>query len=85
MIYKRGTAQIQAAGIDEIVIVKRLWGAAPEHVGWTRQQAVCFVTWQEAVRAVLEGYRPRQVCQQCGGLYSEVCDHGESSEGANNP
>ena len=30
MIYKRATQQLRAAGIEHIVIIKRLWGPAPE-------------------------------------------------------
>lgn len=58
MIYKRATQQLRAAGIMDINIVKRLYGASPEHTEWERQQSQCFKTPSEAVSAVLAGFRP---------------------------
>ena len=58
MIYKRATAQLKAAGIDDIVIVKRLWGPAPENTKAIIQTSRCFKTWQEATEAVIAGFRP---------------------------
>jgi len=61
MIYKRATKQLRAFGIDEIVIVKRLYGAAPENTTYRHQRSQVFPTWQEAVAAVIHGYRPTLV------------------------
>ena len=61
MIYQRATKQLQAAGINDIQIVKRLYGAAPECVLWERQHSQCFKTPAEAVNAVLAGFRPRHI------------------------
>ena len=58
MIYKRATAQIRKAGIEHIVIVKRLWGAAPEDARAKKQTSQCFESWQAAAQAVIDGYRP---------------------------
>ena len=58
MVYKRATAQIRAAGIDNIVITKRLFGASPSDPRLPRQRSQCFRTWQAAVQAVLAGFRP---------------------------
>jgi len=58
MIYKRATQQLRAAGIANIVIVKRLYGAAPEFTDCHQQQSRCFKTPQEAATAVLDGFRP---------------------------
>jgi hypothetical protein len=40
--------------------VKRLWGAAPEDPRLRRQTSRCFPTWQAAVQAVKEGFRPTE-------------------------
>ena len=61
MIYKRATAKLRAAGIEDIYIVKRLYGATPENVMWERQQSRCFSTPDEAAQAVINGYRPVHV------------------------
>ena len=58
MIYKRATKQLQIVGIKHIVIVKRLWGPSPEDTRAKRQTSRCFNSWQEAVQAVLMGFRP---------------------------
>jgi hypothetical protein len=61
MIYKRATAQLRKAGIDHIVIAKRLWGAAPEDPRLLKrngQRSQIFTTWQLAVQAVKDGFRP---------------------------
>lgn len=58
MIYKRATKQLQAAGIENIVIVKRLWGPSPENTRAKRQTSRCFDSWQKAVEAVKNGFRP---------------------------
>ena len=59
MEYKRATKKLRAAGIDDIIIVKGLWGPYPENVTATEQASRCFSSWQEAVQAVLDGFRPR--------------------------
>jgi hypothetical protein len=59
MIYKQATKKLRDAGVDHIVIVKRLWGASPEDKRAIRQTSLCFESWQEAVKAVLDGYRPK--------------------------
>ena len=61
MIYKRATRAVREAGIDDIVIVKRLYGATPHDLRWERQTSQCFRTPAEAVRAVLAGFRPTQL------------------------
>jgi len=58
MIYKRATRQLRDAGIEHIVIVKRLWGPAPSDTRAISQTSQCFKSWQAAVQAVLAGYRP---------------------------
>lgn len=58
MIYKRATARLKAAGIDDIVIKKGLWGPYPANTNATKQASRCFDTWQEAAEAVIAGYRP---------------------------
>jgi len=58
MIYKRATKQLQDAGIEHIVIVKRLWGPSPEDTRARKQTSQCFSSWQKAVQAVLGGFRP---------------------------
>jgi hypothetical protein len=58
MIYKRATQALRQAGICDIQIVKRLYGASPEHVEWERQHSRCFRTPREAAQAVLAGFRP---------------------------
>jgi hypothetical protein len=58
VIYKRATQQIRDAGIDHIVVVKRLWGPAPEDTRAVSQTSRCFKTWQQAAQAVIDGYRP---------------------------
>lgn len=60
MIYKRATAQLEKAGVQNIQIVKRLYGASPENIMFDRQQSQCFKTPSEAVQAVLAGFRPTQ-------------------------
>jgi hypothetical protein len=60
MLYKRATRALREAGIDHILIVKRLWGAAPEDPRLARQTSQCFATWQEAVEAVKAGFRPHE-------------------------
>ena len=59
MTYKRATAQLRAAGIPSLVIEKRLYGASPSDPRLPRQRSQCFPTWQDAVQAVLEGFRPQ--------------------------
>ena len=61
MIYKRATRALQEAGINHIVIVKRLLGSAPEDTNAIVQRSRCFKTWQEARDAVLNGYRPEVI------------------------
>ena len=56
--YKRARKQLKAVGIKDIRIVKRLWGAVPEHISATKQSAECFKTWQQALDVVMKGYRP---------------------------
>ena len=61
MIYKRATAKLRAAGIEDIDIVKRLWGATPFSntlLEWQTSQ--CFRTPEEAAAAVIAGFRPTQ-------------------------
>jgi hypothetical protein len=60
MTSKRATAHLVAAGITHIVIVKRLWGAAPEDTRFRRQTSQCFATWQDPVQAVKNGFRPTE-------------------------
>lgn len=66
MVYKRATQKLLSAGIANIQIVKRLYGAAPEHILYQQQRSQCFKTPQEAVKAVLEGFRPTEVKEQHG-------------------
>jgi hypothetical protein len=58
MIYKRATKRIRDAGIEHIVVVKRLWGPAPEDTRATKQTSQCFPSWQAAAQAVIGGFRP---------------------------
>ena len=58
MIYKRATKKLKDAGINDIVIVKRLWGATPHYVSVRAQISTCFKTPDEAVKAVINGFRP---------------------------
>lgn len=58
MIYKRATAKLQAAGITDIQIHKCLYGAVPRTIGVKAQTATVYKTPDEAVAAVLAGYRP---------------------------
>lgn len=58
MIYKRATAKLQAAGITNIQIHKCLYGAVPRLIGMKAQTATVYKTPDEAVSAVLSGYRP---------------------------
>lgn len=58
MICKRATQALQDAGIENIQIVKYLWGPAPEDTRAKKQSSRCFDTWQKARDAVLGGYRP---------------------------
>lgn len=58
MTYKRAKKQLIEAGIYNIEIKKGLWGPYPEFQNVTKQCSQCFNTWQEAVKAVIEGYRP---------------------------
>ena len=64
MVYKRATAQLRAAGIQYVVIEKRLWGASPHDPRMPRQRSQCFPTWQDAVQAVLEGFRPQAIQEE---------------------
>lgn len=41
-------------GIQDIQIVKRLYGASPEHPGWVRQSSRCFTTPHETAQAELD-------------------------------
>lgn len=74
MIYKRATARIRAAGIEDIVIKSGLWGPYPHDPRLRAQSSACFKTWQEAADAVIEGFRPidddepleTAVCVNCG-------------------
>lgn len=61
MIYKRATQQLRAAGIEDICIIKRLYGATPENPMYERQTSVCFSTPSKAAEAVIAGFRPEQV------------------------
>lgn len=61
MIYKRATQRLQAAGIDDIRIVKRLYGASPENIMYDRQRSQCFTTPNQAAQAVLDGFRPEHI------------------------
>ena len=58
MIYKRATAKLRAAGIEDIDIVKRLYGAAPENILFEQQTSQCFPTPEAAAQAVIAGFRP---------------------------
>ena len=60
MIYKRATAKVRAAGIQDIQIVKRLYGASPENIMFERQHSQCFATPEAAALAVIQGFRPTQ-------------------------
>lgn len=59
MPYKRATAQLRTAGIPFLVIEKCLWGASPRDPRLRHQRSQCFPTWQAAVQAVLDGFRPQ--------------------------
>ena len=61
MTYKRATKKLLAAGITDILIVKRLYGAAPECLNWERQTSRCFATPDEAANAVIAGFRPTHI------------------------
>ena len=61
MIYKRATQKLKDAGIEDIHIVKRLYGAAPEDRRYTQQTSQCFATPARAVAAVLAGFRPTEM------------------------
>ena len=61
MKYKRATQRLRAAGIENITIYKRLYGAAPENDLWERQTSQCFATPKEAAEAVLRGFRPTHI------------------------
>ena len=61
MTYKRATHRLRAAGIEDIIIVRRLYGAAPENIMWERQHSQCFRTANEAAEAVLDGFRPTHI------------------------
>ena len=61
MIYKRATQKLRDAGIEDIYIYKRLYGASPENIMYQRQTAQCFRSPDEAVHAVIGGYRPIKV------------------------
>jgi len=61
MIYKRATAKLRAAGIEDIYIYKRLYGASPENIMFERQTSQCFRTPDEAADAVIAGFRPTQL------------------------
>lgn len=58
MIYKRATVRLRAAGIEDIVIRGGTYGPYPYHTKALRQSATCFKSVQEAIEAVLAGYRP---------------------------
>ena len=58
MIYKLATKQLRDSGINHIVIVKALFGAAVQDKRAAKQTTFCFENWQEARDAVLNGYRP---------------------------
>lgn len=59
MIYKRATKLLVNAGIDHIVIEKSLWGPAPSDTRARSQTSRCYPSWEEAAKAVIDGYRPR--------------------------
>ena len=61
MIYKRATRKLLKVGIEDIQIVKRLYGASPENIMYHRQSSQCFKTPMEAADAVINGFRPMQV------------------------
>ena len=58
MRYKRATERLRDAGITDISIYKRLYGATPENDLWDRQTSQCFSTPMEAAQAVIDGFRP---------------------------
>lgn len=60
MIYKRATKKLQLAGIQDIQIVKRLYGASPENIMYERQISECFPTPDKAANAVIGGFRPQR-------------------------
>ena len=60
MVYKRATKKLRDAGIQDIQIVKRLYGAAPENIMYERQTSRCFASPALAVEAVIAGFRPQQ-------------------------
>ena len=61
MPYKRATQRLRDAGIEDITIYKRLYGAAPENDRWERQTSQCFATPREAAEAVINGFRPTHI------------------------
>lgn len=61
MTYKRATKKLRDAGIEDIDIVKRLYGPAPENIRWERQTSSCFKTPDEAAQAVIDGFRPTYI------------------------
>jgi len=74
MVYKRATAQLQAAGIENIVITKGHWGAVPHDTRAEKQTAKCFSTWKEAVEAVIGGYRPEIIRFKLEFAYEDYLD-----------
>ena len=58
MTYKRATAKVRAAGIEDIIIEKSLWGASPHNPMFERQTSQCFKTPDAAAEAVIGGFRP---------------------------
>ena len=58
MVYKRATKKLREAGIEHIVVVKRLFGASLYDPRMTRQTTTCHKTWQDAVKAAINGERP---------------------------
>jgi len=61
MTYKRATNKLRAVGIEDIAIVKRLYGAAPENLMWERQSSQCYRTPELAAQAVIDGFRPTHI------------------------
>lgn len=66
MIYKRATKRLLNSGIEDIQIVRGLWGAAPENVMYERQHTRCFPSADEAATAVIDGFRPTRTTNHLG-------------------
>ena len=64
MIYQRATKKLHDAGITNINIVKRLYGATPHLIGARKQQSTCFKTPELAADAVLAGFRPTDLSHE---------------------